>query len=204
MAEGFHSRAVVAARVGLPVAALALLSTLFLAARTVDPSAAIPFADVALSERVRDQQLTAPRVTGRAGGGTAFEIRADAARPDPEDPRRIHVDRLGLVLGLPTDPSITRVAADRGEVDSAARTLVLEGAVVIRTTDGFRLRSDRLEGSLGRLRILSPGPVRGEAPFGTLRAGAMTLTEGAGGGGGRRLVFTGGVEVLYAPPTPRP
>ena len=200
MARGLHSRAVSAARIGLPVAALALLSTLFLMARTADPSGAVPFADVDLSERARDQQITAPRIAGRTVGGTAFALVADAARPDLDDPRRMAIDALDLTLGRPGDASVTTVLARMGEVDSAERTLVLAGDVRIDTTDGLSLRTDRLEGSLNALRVASPGPVTGEAPFGRLRAGAMTITEARDGSGDRRVMFTDGVELLYVPP----
>jgi lipopolysaccharide export system protein LptC len=194
---------VAAGRVGLPVAALALLSTLFLMARTIDPNDALPFADPALAERVRDQQLTEPRIAGRTVSGTAFEIRADAARPAPGDPRRLSIEALDLTLGLPGDAAVTTVAAQAGEVDTGARSLLLETRVAIDTTDGFRLRTDRLEADLGRLRVTSPGPVRGEAPFGSIEAGAMTLTEDPEDGT-RRFEFTDGVELLYVPPSPAP
>lgn len=197
MAGGLHSRVVAAARVGLPVVALALLSTLFFLARTVDPTDAVPFADVALSERARDQQVTAPRVVGRSAGGTAFEVIADAARPGAADPRRMRLTTLRVELdGAGSDTVIDAVA---GTVDGAARTLVLEGDVVIADARGFTLRTDRLEGALGALRLASPGPARGETPFGTVEAGAALLEEVDGA---RRLSFTDGVTLLYHPPDP--
>lgn len=202
MTRGLHSRTVAAARVALPVAALAMLSTLFLAARTVDPLDAVPFANVELSDRVRDRQLTAPRVMGETSGGTAFALRADAARPEGGDPRRLEVDAPALTLGLPSDRSVVSVAAARGRVDSAARRLVLEGRVAVDTTDGFRLRTERLEGDLATLSVTSPGPVEGEAPFDRLRAGAMTLSEDPEGS--RRFVFVGGVDLVYVPTSTDP
>ena len=47
--QKLHSRVVRLATIILPVAALALLSTVFMLARTVDPSDAIPFAEVDVS-----------------------------------------------------------------------------------------------------------------------------------------------------------
>ena len=202
MAGSLHSRVVAAAKIGLPVAALAIMSTLFLGARQVDPSGAVPVADASLSDRARDQQLTAPRITGRTQGGTPFDLRAQAARPDAADPRRLTVDALSLTLGGATEPDLTAVSAAGGTVDSAARTIVLAGDVRVDTTAGFRLRTQRLEGSLGVLRVVSPGPVRGDAPFGTLSAGGMVIEESADGADGRRFVFTDGVTLLYAPPDP--
>ncbi|UWQ22035.1 LPS export ABC transporter periplasmic protein LptC [Jannaschia sp. W003] len=193
-----RARLVAGAKVALPVAALALLSTLFLVARTPDPEDALPFAAVDIGERATDQQLTTPRVMGRSQGGTAFDLRAARARPDPADPRRMTIDALHLELSGRGEAT---VEARAGTVDTAARTVVLEGDVAVDTATGYALRSDRLEGSLAELSLVSPGPVRGTSPLGRLRAGAMRLEER---NGAARLVFSGGVDLLYVPPPPPP
>jgi lipopolysaccharide export system protein LptC len=193
----WHTRLVRALRVLLPVAALALLSTLFLLARTVDPDDAIPFAEVDVSERARQQQLTAPRITGVSAGGTAFRLQAADARPDPEDARRLSADAMRLTL-RDGDAAGAVVTAGRGIADTSARSVVLEGDVRVETTTGYEFRSDRLEGTLGRLRIVSPGPVAGSGPLGDLRAGTMLLEEDAAGR--QTLAFTGGVDLVYRPP----
>jgi len=194
--DAARTRLIAGAKIALPVAALALLSTLFLLARTVDPEAAIPFAEVDLSMRAMDQQLTMPRVMGRSAGGTAFELDAATARPDPRDPRRMSIETLRLRLA---GRGAASVAAARGTVDTAAREIVLEGDVSVETGTGYALRTARLEGSLGDLRLVAPGAVRGTSPLGSLKAGAMLLEDR---GGATRMVFTGGVVLLYVPPSP--
>ena len=197
-AEGLRSRAVRLAALVLPVAALALLSTMFLAARGVNPDDAIPFAAVDVSERARDRQLTAPRFAGVSSRGTPFALSARQARPDMADPRRMSAEAPRLVLG---DDAAGRasVVARAGEVDTGARTIRLEGDVRIDTTTGYALRTERLDGALGRLDLTAPGEVRGTGPLGRLRAGAMRLDEDAAGAA--RMVFTGGIDLLYVPPT---
>ena len=198
MRDELHSRVVGGAKLVLPLLALALLSTMFLLARTVDPDAALPVAEFDLSERARDAQLTTPRVSGLTSGGTPFLLSADAARPDPDDPRRMGIDRLTMVLDGGAAAG-ARVAAARGEVDTAGRTVVLEGEVAVDAAGGWRLRTQRLEGSFAALRIVAPGPIAGEGPLGRVSAGGMVLEERDGA---RRLVFTGGVDLLYRPPAP--
>ena len=195
MGVGWHSRIVALARVALPVAALGLMSMLFLFARTVDPLDALPFAEVDVAARARDQQITAPRVSGRTEGGTAFRLVAERAVPAPDDPRRMGMDRMHLTLE--EAGADTTVIARHGTVDMSGRTVVLEGDVQVDDVRGFHVRSDRLEGELATLRVASPGPVTGDTPFGTVDAGAFTITEEAGA---RRLSFTDGVELLYQPP----
>ncbi len=202
-----HSRIVRAAALLLPILALILLSTLFLLARTVNPDDAIPFAEVDVSMRVRDQQLTMPRFAGVSRGRTAFDLSARLARPDATDPRRMTAEALDLILDDPGGGRTT-VIADAGDVDTADRLIVLDGDVRVETSAGFSLRSARLEGSLGALSLVSPGAVTGTGPLGTLRAGTMAMREDASGAIG--LLFTGGVDMLYVPPdfpapgSPRP
>ena len=195
-AEGWHTRLVRLGRLVLPVLALVLLSTVFLLARSVDPEDAIPFADVDVSERARDRQLTAPRLSGVSTDGVAFDLSARLARPETEDPNRMTADTVRLVL---TGDGQATVTADNAHVDTRARNLRLDGDVRIDTSTGYRVQTDRLEGSLGHLRIVAPGEVTGEGPLGQLRAGAMTISEDAEGG--TRLLFNGGVDLLYTPPS---
>ena len=197
-AGGLHSRAVRIATIVLPLAALAVLSTMFLLSRRVDPGAALPRAGVDVSERARDRQVTAPRLSGVSSRGTAFALAAREARPDAADPRRLAAEDLRLVLGDDASGRATIVAA-AGEVDTDARRLRLEGDVRITTSTGFDLRTGRLDGSLARLDVTAPGEVRGTGPLGRLRAGSMRIDEAPGGA--PRLVFTGGVDLLYLPPT---
>ena len=63
-----RARLIGAMKLALPLAALALLSTLFLFARTVNPEGALPIATVNLSERARDEQLTLPRIRANRAG----------------------------------------------------------------------------------------------------------------------------------------
>lgn len=197
-AVGLHSRAVRLGTLILPVAALALLSTMFLLARSVNPDDAIPFAAVDVSDRARDRQLTTPRFAGVSTKGTAFDLSARQARPDPEDPRRMSAEAPNLVLGDDA-AGLTTIVSDAGEVDTGARTILLEGDVRIETSTGYDLRTSRMQGSLGRLDVTAPQEVRGTGPLGRLRAGSMRLDEDAAGT--PRMVFTSGVDLLYVPPT---
>ena len=193
-----HSRLVRLATLVLPVLALMLLSTLFLVARKVNPDHAIPFATVDVSERARDRQLTMPRFTGVSQGKTAFDLSARKAKPDADDPRKMSAEALRLVLSDDKGGQST-VVSDTGDIDTAARQIVLTGDVRVETSTGYALRTDQLEGSLGRLSVVSPGEVTGDGPLGTLRAGSLRLEEDDAGNA--RLLFTNGVDLLYTPPS---
>ena len=77
-----HSRMVFLLKVILPLAALAILSTLFLISRTIDPSAAIPYATVDVADRIREPRMTAPAYAGVTADGASLTVTADQASPD--------------------------------------------------------------------------------------------------------------------------
>nr|WP_232014486.1 hypothetical protein [Cereibacter sphaeroides] len=79
--DNLHSRLVSWLKVVLPLAALAILSTLFLVARTINPDDAIPYADVDVADRVREPRITAPTWAGITSDGAALSVEAAAARP---------------------------------------------------------------------------------------------------------------------------
>ena len=76
-----YSRMVALLKVLLPLAALALLSTLFLISRGVNIEATIPFADHEIEERMRGQQITAPFFSGTTAQGDEITVTASIARP---------------------------------------------------------------------------------------------------------------------------
>lgn len=196
MSDAARARAISATKVALPLAALGLLSTLFLFARTVTSDGALPIANVALTERALEEQLTLPRIRGKTEGGTAYDLAAGAARPDADDPRLLSIDALRFKL---EGAGGATLYARTGQIDTGRREAVLIGDIAIDTTTGYALRTERLEGSFDRLSLVSPGEVTGQGPVGQIRAGSMRLEEIDGG---QRLHFTDGVELLYTPPTP--
>ena len=193
-----YSRIIGATKVILPVLALALLSSMFLFSRTVDPEDALPYATVDISERARDQQLTEPRIVGQTEGGTTFELTADSARPRDVERSVLEADRTLLLLRDRTGAQ-SAVKADRATVETSGQQVTFEGDVVVGSSQRYALRTERLEGRIDKLDIVAPGPVDGRGPLGDLTAGGMQLTETDDGQ--QRLVFTGGVEMLYIPPT---
>ena len=63
-ADNAWSRWVALLKIVLPLIALALLSSIFLLSRTIDPTATIPFTEVDVEDRVREPRLTEPKFSG--------------------------------------------------------------------------------------------------------------------------------------------
>lgn len=199
--DNLYSRSVFVAKLVLPLVAIALLSTVFLLAKRPNPEDAIPFASVDVAERAREQRLTAPRFSGESEDGATFSLTAEAARPDPTNPRRMRADAVSLAVdGLRGDGTL-HVRATAGAIDTERRHLRLLGDVSVRSSLGFVMRTDALMTAFDTFEVTSPGEVRGTTPFGSLVAGRMRL--GREGEGDRQLLlFEGGVDLLYEPGTP--
>jgi lipopolysaccharide export system protein LptC len=170
---------------------------LFLLSRTVDPETQIPFADKEIQDRLRDQQVTGPFFSGTTADGDQISFSAEKlTTPDGSTGANVAQDvRADLALAGGTNVTIT---ADKTSFDIASDLVELAGSVNITTSTGFALQSDLLTSEMSALNIASPGEVRGNAPIGTLSAGAMTLKKQTDGDAAQ-LIFTNGVKLVYSP-----
>ncbi|MCO6384260.1 MAG: LPS export ABC transporter periplasmic protein LptC [Vannielia sp.] len=200
--DNSYSRFVSMAKIVLPLAALALLSTLFLVARTVDPTNSIPFADVDVNELAREQRISAPNYSGVTRDGSAISIAATTARPDPENEHRVSATDLRAHLET-QGGGVYELSSLSGQIDTGIGEAVLDGGVIITTPTGYRVTSEAITTALERTEIESPGPVQAEGPAGKLDAGGMRLARAEQGNeaSGYLLVFNNGVKLVYTPPS---
>ena len=68
-------------RIALPLLALALLSTVFLVARHLNPDDAIPYSDVDIADRLREPRMTSPDYAGTTADGADLRVTAETATP---------------------------------------------------------------------------------------------------------------------------
>ncbi len=181
----------------MPLAALGILSTLFLLSRSVDPTTTIPFSDIDLAERARDEQLTAPFFAGATKGGALISFTAEVAHPDPTSPSRATATNLSARIDL-TSGSTISFASESGLVDEPADLARLEGSVVVHSSTGYTIKTDALNSGIRELRAETDGQVQAEGPPGRFTAGKMLLTSNSEQGTAH-LVFTNGVKLVYEP-----
>ncbi|MDT0681550.1 hypothetical protein RM543_02545 [Roseicyclus sp. F158] len=193
-ADNPYSRFVAWAKVILPLAALALLSSLFLLPGRGERTA-IPFADVDIDELAREQRLGSPSYSGTTEKGRDVSLTAETARPSAAGPGIF--DARMLTGALETDGGQIGLRSDGGVIDTEADTVDLAGNVVVTTADGYVVRSDRLRSTLGQITLDTLGPVEADGPAGTLTAGRMTASET--GTGNVVMVFNEGVRLVYLP-----
>lgn len=192
-----HSRMVAWLRIALPLAALAVLATLFLLADRIDPDDALPYAEVDVEDRARSPRMTAPSYAGTTADGAALRLTAAEARPASDATKAV---ALGVALTLDTpDGGRTEMTAATAVINDAARQLHLAGGVTAQTGSGYTIATDGIIANLDRSGLQSTGPVSATGPAGDLVADTMTLRPNSRSPGTYLLVFKGGVRLVYQP-----
>jgi lipopolysaccharide export system protein LptC len=199
--DNTYSRVVAWLKVLLPVIALVLLSTMFLISRTIDPSRAIPFANVDVEGMVRDQRISSPAFSGVTKDGAALSITAETARPLPDNADGMSAETLKARIETP-DGARVDIEAAEAVVDGAASVLTLSGGVVVTTSTDYRIEATGLVTKMDRAEMESEGAVQATGPLGTLDAGQARIAPADGDASTYLLVFKDGVKLIYVPKGP--
>lgn len=195
--DSFHSHFVAWMKIILPVAALGLLSMLFLISRSVDPTANIPVAQIDLEQRAGELGVTNPTFAGVTTGGDQVRFRAQRARPDPGDPERLYASDVVAQFRL-TGGAVIDITSARADMNQTDATATLVGDVRVLTSSGYDIRTDELVARYDTLFAETAGPVQAKGPEGDLTAGRMRLTSYEATGDAY-LLFTEGVKLVYKP-----
>ena len=196
-ADNFHSRLVFWLKIVLPLAALALLATLFLFGRPISPEDAIPYASTDITDRVKDPRVTSPVFAGMTEDGAALTITAAEARPGAAGSDNAGLARaMSALMELP-DGSTAQVTAPLVQIDRTSQRAVLSGGVKIVTSGGYTALMPGMSVATTQTDLTSLGPVDATGPLGKLHAETMHL--GLAASGGYELNFTGGVTLVYLP-----
>ena len=189
----WRSRIVRWLRVILPLAALVILSVLFLVARAPEPGGSIPYAEGRLEDVDRSPGMTAPQFSTVTPGGATVTLTAAAAVPqsggDAGTARDVALDWRAQD-GLTASLSAAEAAVD-------GQNVALGGDVDMRLSSGWRVTAPRILADAAADILTAPDSVAVTAPFGELTAGAMRLARGADGQ--QVLELNRGVRLLYRP-----
>lgn len=195
--DNLHSRVVGVLKVALPLAALGILSTLFLLSGKINPEDAIPYAEVDVADRLRTPRMTDAGFAGVTADGASLMLTAADAKP---------ADATGgagarLVLGTleTSDGAKTELAAAAIDVDAAAHMIELSAGVELRSSAGLVISTNGLGIATDKTFAQTRGPVTAIGPLGQLTADEMQLTAQDGVTNSYQLVFKGNVRLLYQP-----
>jgi lipopolysaccharide export system protein LptC len=190
--DNLYSQFVGFLKITLPLAALALMSTVFLFPRAPTQDSAVPYAEI--EEIAREPRLSGAQVSGVADDGSVIQLTAETARP------------LGDVLLVETmsasidavDGIHIDIRAGQGEINNATRIVRLTGLARIETSNGYEMETAGITANLTTGQITSVGALEIQAPFGSLTAGQMII-ETPEGMDGQVMLFQNGVRLVYTP-----
>lgn len=192
-----HSRLVGWLKVALPLAALVILSTLFLVADRIDPDAALPYAEVDVEDLARDPRMSAPAYAGTTSDGAGITVSAALARPAGDDTPAA-AEQVTARIETP-DGGVIDIAAAAMTLAKDADRVDLSGGVTLTTGTGYSLRTEGLTARLDRTGVEGRHPVKVTSPMGQIEAQGFAVTQDASDPSAYLLVFNGGVKLVYQP-----
>lgn len=194
-----YSRMVALLKVLLPLAALGILSTLFLLSRSADPTLSIPFAEKDMADRMRDQQVTAPFFSGTTPKGDEIIVTASVARPGgmgtPAEATNL-MARITMADGVRFT-----LNSDTGVVAVNKDMATFTGNVKITSSTGYVVLTETLNTALSGISGNTPGHVEGNGPLGKFTAGQMQIDTKIEGGP-VHMLFKNRVKLIYDPKKP--
>ena len=190
--ENFYSQLVGFLKVTLPLAALILMSTVFLFPRAPSPETTIPYAEI--QEIAREPGLSGAQFSGVADDGSVISLTARNTRPVGDI---ITADTL--LAGIDTvDGTRIDISAGTGEINNSAQTARLTGLARMVTSNGYGMETAGFTANFSTGRIVSEGALEVQAPFGALTAGNLVI-ETPEGTDEQVMLFQNGVRLVYTP-----
>lgn len=192
--DNLHSRLVSVLKLVLPLLALALLSTLFLLSRKIDPEAAIPYATVDVADRLRDPKMTDAGFASMTQDGATLTLTAAQARPTATGGTMHEV--FGTLTAV--NGAVTHLTSADALLNTPQKLLTLSGGSQLQSWTGYLVSSAGFDVVTDLTRVKSTGPVTVTGPLGNLNAQSMVLSQPAVGAP-YLLVFKGKVRLIYKP-----
>jgi lipopolysaccharide export system protein LptC len=189
-----YTRMVGALKLLLPLLALALIATVILWASSYDREQGFELSFITSQDASSDRlTMVNPRYVGTDVSNQPFTVTAELAEQDPKDQRQVTL--TGVQADMTTDGGTWFTAmAPAGHYRQETNILKLDGPISVFSDAGYEFHAETAEIDLGRGTATSPRPVRGQGPFGTLRADRMDVKKR-----GQLLQFSGNVRLVIEP-----
>ena len=191
-------------RIALPLLALALLSTVFLVARQLNPDDAIPYSDVDIADRLREPRMSRPVYAGTTADGADLRVTADSATPEKQATETASGTGAAAqtVLGILTTPDgvKTDLRSLTAQMDPTGDSVTFTGRVDLTNGAGYRVQTESMIARMDQTEVRSLAPVIATGPGTHITALEMVLTQDPTRADSYVLVFTGQVKLVYEPP----
>lgn len=183
-----HDRVIATARILLPAGIVALMGFLALAPLTVSRDISFVLAKDRVEIARERMRVTEANYRGQDTKGQPFQLRAaSAVQVSSRDPV-VRLNDLSARILLPEGPAT--IAAQRGRYDMQNQKVAIDGPVLLRTADGYRVQTRDVAIDLTTRTVASGGPVDGSSDMGTFTGNRLTADLNT-----RIIVLDGGARL---------
>ena len=163
-----HDRVIRIARIVLPMGIGGLVALLATAPIAIGRDISFVLAKDRVAVAKERMRVTNASYRGEDGKGQPFMIRAASAVQTRSSDPVVRLTDLAAVVWLKEGPAA--IAANRGRYDMTSETVAIDGPVLFKTQDGYRLLTRDVAIDLKTRKVTSEGAVDGRMPLGTFRA----------------------------------
>jgi len=167
-----HDRLIALMRVALPSAIGILVALLAMAPLTVGRDISFVLSKDRVDVARERMRVTSATYRGEDSKGQPFRLTAGSAvQVSSRDPI-VRLDRLAASIELEDGPA--RIDAGRGRYDMDSEKVAVDGPVLFRSADGYRIATRDVEIDLKTRKVASRGRVDGAMNIGTFAADRFT------------------------------
>jgi lipopolysaccharide export system protein LptC len=179
----------------LPIAALGMLSTIFLFSGKVDVTQSLPYAELNVEDIIREQRITKPYFTGISESGIEFALSAAYATPNASQPSILDVSELRVEFKTPQG-NTAEITAGLGVMNAGTKSAKISQGVRLASKLNFWITTETLDIDFNDSYASTNGPFKGVFSLGSIESGNMVLKMIAGD---QQILFTNRVRMLYNP-----
>jgi len=166
-----HDSLIRTLRVALPIGILVLAALLAAAPLTVGRDISFVLAKDRVEVARERLRVSEARYRGTDSKGQPFELRArSAVQVSSRDPV-VRLNGLSARIILADGPAA--IAAQRGRYDMNSDHVMIDGPIVFRAADGYRIATRDVAVDLDTRQIVSGAAVDGQMPLGRFSAGRL-------------------------------
>jgi lipopolysaccharide export system protein LptC len=194
-----YSKFVGLLKVLLPIAALGILSTLFLLPDNRSAIRGIDKVSEEILELAASSGIGRPRFNGTTPGGASLEMWAKRIRPINEEKTITQATKIRARLEVDKFTGATATAGS-GIVNTKTEIMLLSDGFVANTFSGYHFKTSGVTVVVATATATTTGPVFVSGSFGTIEADRASLREIETEDGVNYVVdFNGSVKLIYAP-----
>ena len=187
-----YSRRVRGLKFGLPIVG-ALLIGVFVAVAMTTHYLETPFGIATIDLTDGQVVMDSPKLNGFTSSDSKYEIVADRALQDLDDPKKVVLEKIGATLTL-ADGNVVSVKANHGKFDIEGENLKLNAGVNVHMSSGYDAELDNAVIDIKTGIMKSDSPVFIKAEIGEIRADSMIVRDN-----GNFIFFENRVRMIVKP-----